>query len=1795
MNINSIIKSLPQKGDLRYEYNPLWNFRKKVRSYKQNTNGWILLNKGGVACLKLRKECFLYPKEFDVSNISFYNYYETENKSEDYYYFEPLTNKIILTLIQNKIFTDEEFYSKAKDYLILEEVKNEITDLTTPLLDFDLNHPVDILTQEFYDGSVNLILNDDKNPTRIINSRFSVTEGDTYQIPQRLNDNDANLYDDSEWEQDTQLRKIYKGIPDLQLVSVSNGGNLLVGSYIFYFKYEDADGNTTDFIAESGAVALFIGTTESTVQSGFGNMNSNKFIEFKISNLDTSYKKIRVYYSRASSEIAGVKGIEYKEITKGFPIKDNKETIIITGFENTIPSSFNVINAKYQTWDCAKTQALLHNKLLIGNLEKQEVDHKDLIDLSARIYPKIIAEKFEDSYKDPLVIYNKLGYHPEEFYRFGIVYILNNNTLSDVYNVAGTLFDSSINKIKEGELSSELSSVTDKEAEYLDDIYQKKGTLPVVDYDGEFSRNYLSVIGDSISNTSLNNKGVIKMPECKEDYVLGVKLVIPKKVYLRLSKLTKGYFFVRQRRLPLVLGQGIIVGNESISHLPTLKNEQEDKYFFERFINNSGTLAEDFASRCYYLDKDVKVSLGSMYFPEAIINSKFYNQLFTGEEYVYKRLYEGNLTKSPTNQRYYIHSSLKEIDNSPFSIMNIINVNDGVKIVSDNHNFFSARAGEAEEAWRFSFIGKKLRPPKKEKRKGIGKIADWAENTWNNVSSWFKGEKYNPWFQHVNMVRGVYGPYCGISNYKGKYGDKVNVYVNGYSPTLFKEYYSVRKNDKSEYYPICERKSYVDIKTYGLLAIDEKNQKPCYRGDCYINTFTHRIYRNFIDPETTLNDDIVANDTWSENFKQGDLESCNKIVRGDVNAVPLGLWITFNVRSTLNLDLRGEDLSNENEYALFGRGRQWYPLAPLSTKSVYKIPESFIYNDGFRDTLSHKYNYLFPEVPYIRNEFNTRIVWSNSYVSDAFQNGYRVFNLIDKVDYPKELGSITKIMDYGGAILCVFDHGIAVLKSNPNNDTDGSYGEKMTTASPFLSEYGINVISDMYGSKWKDSICMSENWVYGVDTVAKKIWRTNGQEVDILSERGGIQSFLNHNIDLSERDIVPIEGLRNVKTHYNAFKKDLMFTFYNGTRGVQEIAWNICFNEYLNQFITFYSWLPSASCNIDNMYFSFNRKVTKWIAKIANCSEKYKPANGLILSNVTIDEYYLRKVKHYLDKTCDYYEVIKEYSILPERRRELQEALNTKESLEDEIRRYENRLPYESGDSKKKLQDSIANCKSKISALIQSTINPLKERISILENRINSLTLDFNCELNYRNNIDPKLKPKTFSIDELDPNARYFKVNNNKLEFNLLKYLIDFGVDLSNISDSKSLREEFKRVYYKRKSETYHTRKYMSAIFEVNMQTDIMKSISPTDSSIVYNGNKYIDVGKETKKIAVTLECLLDDYTRDSLFSTDFWKHGQAGLFDLQDDLKPTHWYGEQHPFEVEFCLNKDISVLKAISNLVILSNNSEPESFHFTVVGDHYDWSQDKPNIYFRQEATKALLQRNGYDISYDKNFRMHPTNQLIKSTYLLKEYERQDSLDELYDTYYNKLGYGYDYGNRTGGEIGFNNILKEYYITINQKCISIDGKDASKNDRKNETGRLRGNTHYKNGAFYVEVRPMYITQKNEDSSDWKLLNKPRKNIPPIILPKSGFVQEILDISLPIEGYSLGSNIYLMDLADELYTDYPGIGDADNLINKKFYNVWSYIKSARISDKYIKIRIRYSGKKLTILNAITSIYNTIR
>ena len=72
----------------------------------------------------------------------------------------------------------------------------------------------------------------------------------------------------------------------------------------------------------------------------------------------------------------------------------------------------------------------------------------------------------------------------------------------------------------------------------------------------------------------------------------------------------------------------------------------------------------------------------------------------------------------------------------------------------------------------------------------------------------------------------------------------VNIYIPGYDSNQMYEYFKIRVNDESPYFAISERT---------LLDEFDLNGEHIYRGDCSISQFTHRINRNFQDPDAPNN------------------------------------------------------------------------------------------------------------------------------------------------------------------------------------------------------------------------------------------------------------------------------------------------------------------------------------------------------------------------------------------------------------------------------------------------------------------------------------------------------------------------------------------------------------------------------------------------------------------------------------------------------------------------------------------------------------------------------------------------------------------------------------------------------------------------------------------------------------------------------------------------------------------------------------------------------------------------------
>lgn len=1646
IKLMTALKVLPTKGNLVYEYNPF-------RNYRLSEPGYIYKNR-----LYSPRELLIELGVIDQSDTK--------------------TNEECLELIKQYNSWKDLVGDINEDPTLVEA--GELTDFETSELSFDLHHPVNILPQYSYDNSVNLIINDGKNKPKLINSRFSATSRNKYQIVDRKGNNDTNIYDQgSQFETDTSLYKRVIEIPKLRLVGINEGGRLSVGNYHFYFRYADADGNETDFVAESGLVSLFIGNNPSSIRSGFRDENSHKLVRLLLSNIDSAYQYVYVYYTKSTSDIFENPTVQAFKINQKFLVNNLLNCdITITGYEDVTQIDLSEINPMYQIADSVETQASCQNMLFLGNIYKPEIPYQELSDLSLRFLPRIQQEDYPliiDSdynvqstsfgYYDPKFIYNKVGYWNHEFYRLGIVYIMSDNSLSPVFNVRGIENLNPETKYSNIPMWRDVGGT--KTRNY---IVSEEETYKIITEDISYGGSVSSLSDEDQSGADLeNSKGVISinMPAIDQQQIYSINFDVAYEVltYLKQNLNIKGFFFVRQKRIPTILCQAYTIGLDKESKVPILPIA-DNKYIAERFLTDDRVLDNGFEDRLYVFDNSAKVRTEAAICPEYDVDTAYLNTLFSGDDFTIAEsdVQPGNQYLSNLDRNYYTEGSTKGNPNNIYNVK-IIGVEDNVKLVAINDNLFSARAGEAEEAFRYEYL-----------------------------------EKENKITEASNLIRGSYGPYLGITGYSYS-GKLIDIKIPGFNTITQEDLFKIRYADKSSFYAISERMDLKHLEDWFDLSSIVNNPgdtsevnvnllSNLYRGDCYICQFTHRLNRNFQDPSAPINDKIVDPDCWKDNYEISDnvlkTENFEKINLGDVNAVKLGMWITITVRSTKNLNIRGIDESVVDETALTGHPRGFFPYHPITGDGAYKTPEALCYNKGFEKSLSERYNYEMPDVPAIKNDFTNRIAYSDIHINDAFKNGFRVFQGTHYRDYPKTYGSITKLVELRGSLLCVFEHGVALIPVNERAVAgEGSGGNVYINTSNVLPE-NPKVLSDTFGSQWRDSVIKTPRAVYGVDTIGKKIWRTNGESFECISDFK-VQEFLNQHISLTERELEPVIGIRNVKSHFNRFKNDVMFTFYDNLHGFEEKVWNLCFNEDLQKWVTFYSWVPSYSENIYNQFFSFDRNTSKWISKLGVSKFGNDFSDGITLENNVITEKGLTTTLHLSNRNLPTGDGV-EYSISYELERDNYGNHKLFEIEGDQLRFIGK---YDDITSEFYQRDSDGNIAK--------------------DDRGRRIWLSYE--------------------DQKNPDKVVLLLN------------IKANIKATYTGDDVTLGEA-----------------YVSGF---------------TDKTVV-------DAGYYESVVAV-----IPQYNMQFL-TTDFWKHGQAGIIDIADEIYPTYWYGKQHPFEFEFIVADNPQAHKIFDNLEIISNSAEPESFHYEITGDCYNFAEDKKNMYIRQEATKELYQYNGCDITYDNEYNklqskhrpltdsegMIIPNLYERSTIMPLYYSRQDTMNEVEDVYHLKDGAPTkDFSALSGGEIVRYKNLDEYRIWNHSKAVDMNSK-----------GRLRGNMQYNEDKWLVQINPINIVYKNEPNWSSKNVDLFGRNN----LSEDKIPIEIGQSPIPDQVLQSGDLTYNPD--NPIENDIP-----ENSMDRAIVS-WGWKESQmseiKPKDKWIKIRVRYTGNKLAIITAIRTLYS---
>lgn len=949
---------------------------------------------------------------------------------------------------------------------------------------------------------------------------------------------------------------------------------------------------------------------------------------------------IESFIAQAGEETNGIYTNDKGDYLDGFnfDVKRRVTNQYIPRLHNILPCS---IDEKMISWKALDDETIQNGYNIKGQFVLSKIAGTE-----ALLWPTNF-DSFEESFKymvnglgsndDTKNIYNKLQF---TIYKNSIlkksVDILDTESLLKKINEYGiNIFDENktayeqlleIKGIQQSDFLQKFK-LANKEIEF--DTFGKVIDAGIDSQDETFKIQFKTLVENgSDLNDLLKTTNFTEVYEVTKATIQSVDRTKPDSGYA-FSKNTSYYYtsqiqFIDDGSLPILPGATSLYEKDSI----ILTYAYYGNYLISNDKKNKDDLASFKSLHFYNKYKYCNGNQLTAICPEFEVNQVDYNQFFTGQELSikYTPFQQGMPIRSSNNERLYypVYEYKEDINTanknfkSPYTYnkdylnkeikFKIIAVTEELPTVAIDNTIFTSIAGDSQEAYRTSYIN--------EQHSALRHRYGDAEHNYTSKND-----------MDFNFVRGIFSPYLGIvaSKYSDSndnfitekergYSRTFNIYAKGtilnYDSTKEKDpNLLIRFNDNSAYYPITNR---IEFTKKNLNSIIEGVD--IFRGDCFLCTFTHRVNRNFQDASSPTNDKILYPETWNKNYSSTqptDNKGNDKIQKGDINAVKLGSWITIKIKSTNNLSIRTVDESNREEVAIFGHGRKFYPLEPISAEGGQKIPTSYVSNNGFRTNLGIKNFSGFKDKPYIRNEFKNRVLYSNVNNTDLNINGYRVFELGNFKDYSKQYGEITKLIPFGNNLVCIMEHGVGVLAIKERTLMANSTGGDVFINNKTILPENITMINESYGSQWPESVILTPYYIFGIDASEKKIWMTDGSQLKIISDHV-ISRFLQENIPFKANEYNVNIINSNIKTTYNAKKADVMFTLWNKK---ENKLWNICYNILTRDFATFYSWIPSYAANIDSTMYSFEYRKTK------DDNEFWKHDNHLWKHGNTKDEY----------------------------------------------------------------------------------------------------------------------------------------------------------------------------------------------------------------------------------------------------------------------------------------------------------------------------------------------------------------------------------------------------------------------------------------------------------------------------------------------------------------------------------------------------------------------------------------------
>lgn len=315
-------------------------------------------------------------------------------------------------------------------------------------------------------------------------------------------------------------------------------------------------------------------------------------------------------------------------------------------------------------------------------------------------------------------------------------------------------------------------------------------------------------------------------------------------------------------------------------------------------------------------------------------------------------------------------------------------------------------------------------------------------------------------------------------------------------------------------------------------------------GDCYAGFYYQRVWRpgGIAGVPTATNPSLYTYDDGGIAIREG------------VNITNSGYAIGFPVRSVYNFAIRASYSTDDVEKKLYGKDRSY----------TSSFPEGEVH--GNRQAESAKINYgnilhesvlttepFDPTIPYLKLDYDNRVITSEISVTGEFENGFRNFKGLNYKDYDESLGPITVIVSNGLYTYIVYKNGISLVEiSERSAITSESTQTNVYIASADVLPPKSTPIFTSTGSQHLRSIVPTETGIYGIDAEAKKVWAIKVTEKKVISDMT-IQTLLNELITSTLNDIIG---------SYDVTTEEITFTFIYNDNTQKSILYNAEHNTW---------------------------------------------------------------------------------------------------------------------------------------------------------------------------------------------------------------------------------------------------------------------------------------------------------------------------------------------------------------------------------------------------------------------------------------------------------------------------------------------------------------------------------------------------------------------------------------------------------------------------------------------------------